>query len=76
MSDCLALAFCHRALAEQRAISQTKNRNETPAPKKSPAISGAQVRAARAMVGWTARALAKKAIVPMFTLEWIGAMER
>jgi hypothetical protein len=42
-----------------------------PAPKKSPAISGAQVRAARAMVGWTARALAKKAIVPMFTLEWI-----
>jgi hypothetical protein len=42
-----------------------------PAPKKSPAISGAQVRAARAMVGWTARALAKKAIAPMFTLEWI-----
>jgi hypothetical protein len=39
--------------------------------KKSPAISGAQVRAARAMVGWTARALAKKAVVPMFTLEWI-----
>ena len=29
------------------------------------------MRAARAMVGWTARALAKKAIVPMFTLEWI-----
>jgi hypothetical protein len=29
------------------------------------------VRAARAMVGWTARALAKKAIVPDFTLEWI-----
>jgi hypothetical protein len=34
-------------------------------------ISGAQVRAARAMVGWTARALAKKAVVPIFTLEWI-----
>ena len=29
------------------------------------------MRAARAMVGWTARALAKKAVVPMFTLEWI-----
>ena len=34
-------------------------------------ISGAQVRAARAMVGWTALALAKKAVVPIFTLEWI-----
>ena len=34
-------------------------------------ISGAQVRAARAMVGWTAVALAKKAVVPIFTLEWI-----
>jgi hypothetical protein len=34
-------------------------------------ISGAQVRAARAMLGWTARALAKKAVVPIFTLEWI-----
>jgi hypothetical protein len=34
-------------------------------------ISDAQVRAARAMVGWTAVALAKKAVVPIFTLEWI-----
>jgi len=34
-------------------------------------ISGAQVRAARAFLGWTARALAKKADVPDFTLEWI-----
>jgi hypothetical protein len=34
-------------------------------------ISGAQVRAARAFLGWTARALAKKAEVPEFTLEWI-----
>ena len=34
-------------------------------------ISGAQVRAARAFLGWTARALAKKADVPEFTLEWI-----
>jgi len=29
------------------------------------------VRAARAFLGWTARALAKKADVPDFTLEWI-----
>jgi hypothetical protein len=34
-------------------------------------ISGAQVRAARAFLGLTARALAKKAEVPEFTLEWI-----
>jgi DNA-binding XRE family transcriptional regulator len=34
-------------------------------------ISGAQVRAARAFLGWTARALAKKADVAEFTLEWI-----
>ncbi len=34
-------------------------------------ISGAQVRAARALLGWTARALAKKADVPEFTIEWI-----
>ena len=41
---------------------------KTPAPKiPSSKISGAQVRAARAMVGWTARALAK-AVVPIFTL--------
>lgn len=39
-------------------------------PKRDP-ISGAQVRAARAFLGWTARALAKKADVPEFTLEWI-----
>jgi hypothetical protein len=38
---------------------------------KRPPISGAQVRAARAFLGWTARALAKKAEVPEFTLEWI-----
>jgi hypothetical protein len=34
-------------------------------------ISGAQVRAARALLGWTARALAVKASVPLFTIEWI-----
>jgi hypothetical protein len=34
-------------------------------------ISGAQIRAARALLGWSARALAKKAIVPEFTVEWI-----
>ncbi len=34
-------------------------------------ISGAQVRAAPAFLGWTARTLAKKADVPEFTLEWI-----
>jgi hypothetical protein len=34
-------------------------------------ISGAQVRAARALLGWTARALAHKASVPIFTIEWI-----
>jgi hypothetical protein len=39
--------------------------------RKQPPISGAQVRAARAFLGWTARALAKKADVPDFTLEWI-----
>ncbi len=40
-------------------------------PGKRDPISGAQVRAARAFLGWTARALAKKADVPEFTLEWI-----
>jgi hypothetical protein len=34
-------------------------------------VSGAQVRAARAFLGWTAHTLAKKADVPDFTLEWI-----
>jgi NaMN:DMB phosphoribosyltransferase len=34
-------------------------------------ISGAQLRAARAFIGWTARALATKAAVPLFTIEWI-----
>ena len=34
-------------------------------------ISGSQVRAARAFVGWTARALATKAAVRTFTVEWI-----
>jgi hypothetical protein len=34
-------------------------------------ITGAQVRGARAMLGWSARALAMKADVPVFTLEWI-----
>jgi hypothetical protein len=34
-------------------------------------ITGAQIRAARAFLGWSARALAKKANVPDFTLEWI-----
>jgi hypothetical protein len=34
-------------------------------------ISGAQVRAARALLGWTARTLALKASVPIFTIEWI-----
>lgn len=41
------------------------------ARRKPSPISGAQVRAARAFIGWTARALAKKAEVPEFTLEWI-----
>jgi hypothetical protein len=40
-------------------------------PRRREPISGAQVRAARAFLGWTARALAKKAEVPEFTLEWI-----
>ncbi len=40
-------------------------------PGKRDPISGAQVRAARAFLGWTARTLAKKADVPEFTLEWI-----
>ena len=34
-------------------------------------ITGAQVRGARAMLGWSARALATKADVPVFTVEWI-----
>jgi hypothetical protein len=34
-------------------------------------ISGSQMRAARAFVGWTARALATKASVRTFTVEWI-----
>ena len=34
-------------------------------------ISGSQVRAARAFLGWTARALATKAAVRTFTVEWI-----
>jgi len=34
-------------------------------------ISGAQVRAARALLGWTAHALAVNASVPIFTVEWI-----
>ena len=34
-------------------------------------ITGAQVRAARGFLGWPARALAKKADVPDFILEWI-----
>ena len=34
-------------------------------------ISGSQVRAARAFVGWTARALATKAAVRTFRVEWI-----
>jgi hypothetical protein len=34
-------------------------------------ITGAQVRAARALLGWTARSLAKRAIVPEHSLEWI-----
>jgi hypothetical protein len=33
--------------------------------------TGAQIRAARALLGWTARSLAKKAIVPEHSLEWI-----
>jgi hypothetical protein len=33
--------------------------------------SGSQVRAARAFVGWTARALATKLAVRPFTVEWI-----
>jgi hypothetical protein len=40
-------------------------------PRNRDPISGAQVRGARAFLGWTARALAKKADVPEFTLEWI-----
>ena len=34
-------------------------------------ISGAQVRAARAFLGWTPRALAAKAAVRIFTIEWV-----
>jgi hypothetical protein len=34
-------------------------------------ILSAQVRAARAFLGWTARALAVKSGVPHFTVEWI-----
>ena len=34
-------------------------------------ITAAQVRAARAMLGWSVRALAKKADVPEFVVEWI-----
>jgi hypothetical protein len=34
-------------------------------------ITGGQVRAARALLGWTTRSLAKKAIVPEHSLEWI-----
>ena len=34
-------------------------------------IKGAQVRAARALLGWSARALAHKAHVPEHSLEWI-----
>jgi len=41
------------------------------ATKGRPVISGAQVRAARALLGWTAHALAVKASVPIFTIEWI-----
>ena len=41
------------------------------APASQHMISGAQIRAARAMMGWTARALAREAYVPDFTLEWI-----
>jgi hypothetical protein len=33
--------------------------------------TGAQIRAARALLGWTARSLAKKAIFPEHSLEWI-----
>ena len=36
-----------------------------------PMITGAQVRGARAMLAWSARALAMKADVPVFTIEWI-----
>ena len=35
------------------------------------AITGAQVRAARAFLGWTPRALAAKAAVGIFTIEWV-----
>ena len=34
-------------------------------------ITGAQIRAARALLGWSGRALAKKADVPDHSLEWI-----
>jgi hypothetical protein len=36
-----------------------------------PRILGSQVRAARAFVGWTTRALATKAAVRTFKVEWI-----
>ena len=34
-------------------------------------ITAAQIRAARAMLGWSVRALARKADVPEFAVEWI-----
>jgi hypothetical protein len=73
--DFLYLSFTARISLEIRRSAgraKRKIRMKIPAPKiPSSRISGAQVRAARAMVGWTARALAKKAIVPDLTLEWI-----
>jgi hypothetical protein len=50
---------------EQRQASAPKSNV------KQAIITGAQIRAARAFLGWSARALAKKANVPDFTLEWI-----
>ena len=59
----------------KHAIDDTfDEQRQASAPKsnvKQAIITGAQIRAARAFLGWSARALAKKANVPDFTLEWI-----
>ena len=48
-----------------------KRPEQLEAPASQHMISGAQIRGARAMLGWTARALARKAYVADFTIEWI-----
>jgi hypothetical protein len=58
-------------------LPKTRSTRPMPSPadragaEKTITISGAQVRAARAFLGWTSRALAAKAAVRIFTIEWI-----